>query len=291
MVSIVITAYNSAGGIGEAVESARRQTFGDIEIIVVDDCSADSTQEILASIEEPRMKVLRNSGNMGAGASRRRGIESSEGEYILLLDSDDTIEEGFIEGLYRKAVENDADIVSGGITVVHENGLRETSSYGDCIAEGEEKILRFWGEKIVFMNNKLIRRSLHRKVPYCTRRFIEDTPVIIPMLYYANKVVYTGCCGYHYRMNSKSLTHTASPFKNALFRALCAEDIISFFEKNGKEYLGRLPLAEAYSHCIGAIRDCRPTPEMVGPYKDEWIELTLKMIERIGIGNGKETGA
>ncbi|MBP3408122.1 MAG: glycosyltransferase family 2 protein [Bacteroidaceae bacterium] len=281
MVSIVITAYNVEKWIKETVRSACRQRYNDIEIIVVEDCSTDNTRKELAILSDNRIKILYNDRNIGAGASRRRGIEASSGEYILLLDGDDLIKEDFVEELYGKAIEQDADIVSGGITIEHDDGSRETSSYGNVSVEGDDKICRFWGEKVVFMNNKLIRRSLHEKVPYSTRRFIEDTPVIIPMLYLANKVVYTDNCGYIYRMNSESLTHKASPFKYALFRALCADDIITFFEEHDRGFIERLPFATAYSRCLYEIRRCHPTKEMIEPYKDEWIEFTARLMQRL----------
>lgn len=282
MVSIVITAYNVEPWIEEAVRSACSQTFKDIEIIIVEDCSTDRTREILWQIRDWRVKTLYNPRNMGAGASRRRGIEAASGEYILLLDGDDWLDEGFVEALYSKAVETGADIVSGGITVEHEDGARETSSYGNCIVQGKEKLKRFWGEKVVFMNNKLIRRELHSRVPYCKRRFIEDTPVIVPMLHLAGKVAYTDNTGYHYRMRSSSLTHTATQLKEALFRALCAEDLISFFEAHDKSVLQELKLGETYSNCLFNIKRCCPDAAMVEPFKEEWIEYTTKMIARLG---------
>lgn len=282
MISIVITAYNVEKWIREAVESACNQTHEDIEIIIVEDCSTDHTRDEVAKITDKRVKILYNEKNIGAGASRRRGIEAAEGEYILLLDGDDILENDFIKKLYKKAIESDADIVSGGITIMHENGTKEAFSYGDGCIEGDGKILRFWGEKVVFMNNKLIRHSLHDRIPYCRRRFIEDTPVIVPMIHLANKVAYTSDCGYIYRMNSESLTHKASKFKYALFRALCAEEITEFFEKNDNSLLERLPFADAYSQCINEIKDCHPTPQMIEPYKEEWIEFTTKLMERLG---------
>ena len=281
MVSIVITAYNVEKWIKECIESACNQTYKNTEIIIVEDCSTDSTRKIINEITDPRVKILHNYKNIGAGASRRRGIEASKGDYILLLDGDDMLNKEFIEILYNKATENDADIVSGGITIMHENGLLESFSYGEGCSEGHEKIPKLWGEKVVFMNNKLIRRSLHTMVPYCTRRFIEDTPVIIPMLHLANKVAYTDNCGYIYRMNNDSLTHKASPFKYALFRALCAEDIITFFEKHDKVVLKELPFASAYSQCINEIKRCQPAKEDLEQYKEEWFEFTTKLINRL----------
>ena len=281
MISIVITAYNVAPWIEKAVDSACRQSYGKLEIIIVEDCSTDDTRQKLSQIKDWRVRVIYNDINIGAGASRRKGIEAARGEYLLLLDGDDWIEPDFIEELYKKAKECDADIVSGGIMTINKDGCREGFSYGNCIVEGAEKITRFWNEKIVFMNNKLIRRELHKRVPYCKRRFIEDTPVIIPQLFFANKVAYIDNFGYNYRMNPNSLTHTASRFKEALFRALCAADLISFFEKHDKELLCSIPLAQGYAGCIDEIKECHPTKEMIEPYKDEWVEFTTGLLERL----------
>ena len=132
MVSIVITAYNVEKWIKECVASACRQTHRNIEILVVEDCSTDSTREILHGIADARVTVLCNKENIGAGASRRRGIEAANGEYILLLDGDDWLEEDFIATLYKKAVETGAEIVSGGIKIIHDNGAWEACSYGNC---------------------------------------------------------------------------------------------------------------------------------------------------------------
>ena len=282
MVSIVITAYNVGKWIGKAVESACIQTHDDIEIIVVEDHSSDNTGEILSNIRDGRIKVIYNPENLGAGASRRIGIDAAKGEYILLMDGDDWLDEGFIASLYRRAVETGADIVSGGVTIIHEDGSRKAFSYGKKSVEGKEKLAHFWKEDVVFMNNKLIHRTLHEKVPYCTRRYIEDTPVIIPMLYLANKVAYIDNTGYNYRQHSSSLTHTATPFKEALFRALCAEDLVSFFEKHDKEILKKEKLGKTYADCLYRIKECHPNANIIEPFKDEWIEYTAKLMERIG---------
>ena len=281
MVSIVITAYNVAAHIRQAVNSACLQSFKDIEIIVIEDCSTDNTREELEKIKDCRVNIIYNKQNIGAGASRKKGIENSKGEYLLLLDGDDWLEEDFVESLYNRAKECDADIVSGGITIVDSDGTKEQYLYGECITQGDEKITSFWGERIVFMNNKLIHRRLHLAVPYCLRRFIEDTPVIIPQLYLANKVAYINNAGYNYRMRSESLTHKASPLEYALFRALCIEDIIKFFEHNDKRILDIMPFAQTYSNCIAEIKMCKPDKETIKPYNDEWIEFTTKLIDRL----------
>ena len=283
MVSIVITAYNVEKYIEQAVRSATGQTYKDIECIVVNDCSTDSTLAIIERLaaEDKRIRVITNGKNEGAGASRRKGISAAKGEYILLLDGDDWIEEDFIATLHKKAVETGAEIVSGGIKVVHDDGAWEACSYGNCVTDGMEKVTRFWGEKIVFMNNKLIHRRLHELVPYCERRFIEDTPTIIPQLYFANKVAYVDHPGYNYRMQEGSLTHTASPFKYTLFRLLCIEELVAFFEKHDAEYIKTIPLGLGYAQLVKKMIELNPTIETIAPYKDEWIEFTTALLKRM----------
>lgn len=103
MVSIVITAYNVEKYIEQAVRSATGQTHKDIECIVVNDCSTDSTLAIIERLaaEDKRIRIITNEKNEGAGASRRKGIATAKGEYILLLDGDDWIEEDFIATLHK----------------------------------------------------------------------------------------------------------------------------------------------------------------------------------------------
>ena len=85
-ISIIITAYNVKDYIEKAIESAINQTYKDIEIIVVNDCSTDNTKQL---IEKYDVKLINNKENVGAGLSRRIGIKYATGDYILLLDADD----------------------------------------------------------------------------------------------------------------------------------------------------------------------------------------------------------
>lgn len=280
MVSIIITAYNIEEYVEQAIRSCINQTFKDLEIILVEDKSTDQTKTIIKRLmkEDSRIRLIENDKNYGAGQSRRNGLDAAKGDYFLLLDGDDWIEPNFIEELYNTAIETNADIVSGGIKVLRENGAYDITSYGNCVTEGYDKVIKFWKERIVFMNNKLIRKTLHDLVPYCTRRFVEDTPVIIPMLYFANKVVYVDNIGYNYRMQDESLTHKATPLKWAIYRALCAIDLIKFFEKHDKEMLKILNLGGNLTSQINIIKKHQPTVEDVKPFNDDWIELSLKLL-------------
>lgn len=89
--SIIIPTYNSANEVVNAIESIKKQSFKDYEIIVVDDCSTDNTAEILNKIEG--IRVVKNQENLKAGGSRNQGLNVAEGEYIIFLDADDYLAE------------------------------------------------------------------------------------------------------------------------------------------------------------------------------------------------------
>lgn len=280
-ISIVITAFNVEKYIEEAIRSCINQTYKDLEIIVVDDCSTDSTKSIIKELqkEDSRIIFLENDVNQGAGMTRRVGIQKATGEYVLIVDGDDWINSDFVEDLAKEAEKTGADIVSGGMTIRRPDGSYDATGYGNCICETNiDKVTKFWKDRIVFLNNKLVRRSLHVAIPYCKRRFIEDTPVIIPQLYLANKVVYIDNLGYNYRMQNESLTHKASPFKLVLYRCLCAQDIIEFFKKVDVNFLGQVPIVKQYTQLLNQMKQLKPTPEMVEEFKDDWIEFCCRLI-------------
>lgn len=281
-ISIVMTAYNIENYISEAINSCLNQTYKDIELIIVEDCSTDKTKEIVQEYEKKYpIKVIYHEENLGAGMGRRHGIEAATGDYFITIDGDDWIDPTFIESLANKAIETGSDIVSGGITVERGNGYWEKTCYGDVICEGKDKVTKFWGEKIVFMNNKIIKTSLREKVPYCHRRFIEDTPTIIPILWYANNVVYVSDTGYHYRMQNESLTHTATAFKLALYRALCCLDLIEFFETNDKDMLNDLPIVKMLQVQLQIIKQHQNKEEEIKKYLSDWIEFSSRIMNKI----------
>lgn len=285
MVSVVITAYNVGDYLEKSIKSAIQE--GVKEITVVVDQPTDNSLEIAQKVqgEHPDLiKIIQNEKNVGPGLSRRYGIEASSGEYILLLDGDDYLDENYVKPLLDRAIETDADVVSSGIKIINEDGSWKAESYGNCTTLGNDKISRFWGERIVFINNKLVRRSLYEKVPYNHRRYIEDTPTIIPILWYANKVEYVDMLGYNYVMRNSSLTHTTNPLKDVIYKGLCWLDLMEFFTKNDQTVFSALDIKGYIRNIINILnRLTNLTPAMVEPYKEDWIEFTLRMTNLLAV--------
>lgn len=89
-VSVVIPAFNRARLIRGVVDSVLAQTVTDLQIVVVDDASTDSTADVVAEIDDPRVRLVRHAVNSGGNAARTTGIEHSTGRHVAFLDSDDT---------------------------------------------------------------------------------------------------------------------------------------------------------------------------------------------------------
>jgi hypothetical protein len=89
--SIVITTYDRARIVRRCVDSCLAQSFPDFEVVVVDDGSTDDTVQSLERIDNPRLRVVAHESNRGMNASRRTGVANSNGEWIVIFDSDDEL--------------------------------------------------------------------------------------------------------------------------------------------------------------------------------------------------------
>ena len=87
-ISVIIPTYNRAHLISKSIASVLEQTYQDFEIIIVDDGSKDSTQEIVNSLKDERIRYIKHEKNKGSSAARNTGIQNAKGEYIAFLDSD-----------------------------------------------------------------------------------------------------------------------------------------------------------------------------------------------------------
>lgn len=90
LVSVIMPSYNTAGFIKESIQSVQSQTYENWELIIVDDCSTDNTDEIVAAfLKDARIRYIKNQHNSGAAVSRNRALREAKGKWIAFLDSDD----------------------------------------------------------------------------------------------------------------------------------------------------------------------------------------------------------
>lgn len=130
LVSIVIPTYNREKYVGEAIESALAQTYQNIEVIVVDNCSNDRTWEIIRRYAEKdnRLSCYQNEENVGPVRNWKRGIEYARGEYVSILFSDDFYHSDFVKETLALLDDNVAFSISK-VKVLKEESVVSTTDY------------------------------------------------------------------------------------------------------------------------------------------------------------------
>lgn len=234
LISVIIPAFNEEANIRKCLDSILKNSYKNIEVIVVDDCSTDNTPNVLNEYKD-RISIVRNKVNLGLGASRLSGLPYARGEYISFIDADDYISNDFYEKLYNCAKEHEADIAQANVVSV-DGSTRKTFGYEPQVLVGAEKIHKFFLKETMFHNSCIIKRELFDIVRYSTNRYVEDVPTNMKLRYYANKIAYTGAGDYYYRMNPQSLSHTSNQVKDAIYTAYSALTIIEFLNSKEEEY-------------------------------------------------------
>ncbi len=96
-ISVVTASYNYQDYIKETIQSVLDQTYNDLELIIVDDCSNDNSVDVIKSFNDERIKLFINKKNLGLAQTVKRGVECATGEWIVFLESDDLITPDNIE--------------------------------------------------------------------------------------------------------------------------------------------------------------------------------------------------
>ena len=124
LISVVIPSYNRASTILECVNSILKQTYSNIEIIIVDDCSTDNTDEIVKQLTDKRVRYYKLEKNMRACFARNFGADHALGEYIAFQDSDDIWHNEKLFEEYQALTQNEVDFVFCGMNKIDVNGNR-----------------------------------------------------------------------------------------------------------------------------------------------------------------------
>lgn len=129
--SFILPCYNVAPYVGRCIESIEHQDIpqAEYEVICVDDCSKDSTVEVIKEYQKqyPNIRLLCHTENKNAGGARNTGIEAAQGEYMWCVDPDDSIETNVLGKLIKKADEQDLDILLFNYILTSESGEESRS--------------------------------------------------------------------------------------------------------------------------------------------------------------------
>ena len=283
--SVVVTAYNKQNTLEKCINSILNSTFKDFELIIVEDKSTDNTIEVIEKFTDSRIKVIKHEVNLGAGLSRRDGIKASKGKFVSLIDGDDYIDKDFLEALIKRQEETNADIVSGGITNINKDDTQDIKLFGNRISEGHQKLQDYGRGAIIFLNNKIVRRKLYDIVEYSDKRYCEDTPTIIPLLYWANKVAYVNNGGYYYTHDTENtLTGTVNPIRHLIACADCCAYLREYFKdkEDGTWWRESLGLGQFLGYLM-QVRKLNGKPEDFKDCIPEFINSFYYLLDNLNI--------
>mgnify|MGYP002511005302 CR=1 FL=1 len=232
-ISVIVPVYNVERYLGQCVDSILRQTYRNLEIILVDDGSPDNSPEICDKYEKKdnRIKVLHKK-NGGLASARNAGMDIATGKYIGFVDSDDMIAEDMYEVLYKNIIRSNAEIA-----VCYKTDILENIQIGEGIVEelNKTQALKKMVLGIEFGSHacdKLFKKKvLVSGVRFPEGKTYEDLYTIYQWINNSNRIILCKSNKYYYRPNLESITSAAFSKSNMnLIYGL--ENLGDFFKKN-----------------------------------------------------------
>lgn len=211
-ISIICPVYKAEKYLHKCIESIIAQTLTDWELILVDDGSPDSSGELCDkyAIQDSRIRTIHKQ-NEGVSVARQTGLDAAHGEYVIHVDSDDWVEPNMLEELYKKAKQDDADIVI--CDYFNNIGTKQTICR-QCPSslEPQQVLIELFQQLHGSCCNKLARRVCYKQygiefprgINYC-----EDLFTWVQFLSHKEvKVAYLNQAFYHYYDNPDSITRS-----------------------------------------------------------------------------------
>ena len=264
LISVIIPVYNVEAYLRQCLDSVINQSYRNLEIICVEDCSTDNSLEILKEYaqKDSRIKVLQNKKNMGLGLTRNEGIKIAKGEYIHFLDSDDWIK----STLYEKFVDlilkhGDLDVFRFGSICFDETKQKYFDNYylPDYIKNKivnintNPEFLTYWEPSAwaKIINTDFIRKN---NLYYNNYRCLEDIEYSLYLAVKAETIYYSPETLLVYRKNRKnSLMEKRLDFlENIIKDTETAISLSKNLSESGQNYL----LNFIYFHLISNTLDC-----------------------------------
>ncbi len=210
LVSIIIPVYNVDKYLNECLESILKQTYSNLEVIVIDDGSTDESLEICCSFaaKDKRFKVI-HQNNSGVSSARNTGLNIMTGDYILFVDSDDFIDQNMVEILVEAIEKNDkTDAVFCGYKEFDDKSgtiIREVMPISSKLVKRNDGVAGIFEEYSTMLWNKLFRSTLidEKNLFDITLKIGEDELWMIDSLKKANNIMLIGTPLYYYRSRSE----------------------------------------------------------------------------------------
>lgn len=218
LVSVIVPVYNVEPYLQRCLDSIVNQTYTNLEIILVDDGSLDNCPRICDenAAKDNRIKVIHKK-NGGLSDARNTGLDICKGEYISFVDSDDWLDEKYIDTLLNLAIKSNADIAIGEHKRIYSSKpffVKNEKETEQTLSTQEALNILFKRSHLSFILSwgKIYRRFLFNNIRFPQGKFHEDEFTTYLILYNAKKIAYTSETLYYYFQRINSIMVTPHPY-------------------------------------------------------------------------------
>lgn len=243
-ISVILPVYNVEPWLVRCIESLKAQTLPGLEFIFIDDCSTDGSLSVIEDFaeEDPRVRIIKNEVNSGAGITRNKGLDAAKGEYLSFIDPDDWISDDFYLQLYTEAKRSGCDIVKG-IRVKIPDGMevkslpkyafksKQNRRIRNRIKDKVPLFLRFTYEH----QTAIFKSSLFddKSVRYGTSRVAQDVTFLLRICYNTESISLIEGSVYYYRIRAGAATSEYTLKRSLAHMATAGEMIAYLRDKEG----------------------------------------------------------
>lgn len=248
MISVIMPVFNGANTVAEAIGSVLKNGYDDLEVLVVDDCSTDTTLEVVQALAacDSRIRILQTDRNMGPAGARNLALAHARGEWITLNDADDWWVAGRLTSLLHEATVHHADVVLDNMLLYdHANGkVYDRTRF----AGGRDRPISLTPDNIFYYDdifNLTDRRYRYSSIgfsqPFIRKEFLAKNDIRYPIRYrtledifFLVNMVMAGArtivlreAYYIYRIPVSPSTGEKSPFSNTKIGLQCVDRLVS----------------------------------------------------------------
>lgn len=241
LISVIIPIYNVEKYLSRCINSVIAQTYKNLEIILVNDGSFDSSGIICDefALKDSRIKVIHKK-NGGLSDARNVGINIANGFYFTFIDSDDWVSNDFLEKLYNLCINYNAEIsicdfVETKTTNTFLSDLKNNQVIQYTNIESLYQLTKYSKTQFGIVCGKLYHKKLFDNVRFPVGKIHEDEFVSYILIYNANKIVYIDRKMYYYFMRNESITRNNFNIRNKLNALEAFQERASFY-KNINEF-------------------------------------------------------
>lgn len=237
LVSVIIPVYNVEPYLKRCLDSVIKQTYKNLQIIVVDDGSTDNSGKICDEYakKDGRIEVIHKK-NGGISSARNKGIKSVHGDFIVFVDSDDYVDKNYVSILYGELTKEDADMAVVGHKIIYCDRQIVKRNDKNCSMLSREALNSLLYDKCIDVScwGKIYKKSLFKGVVYPEGKIFEDSAVTYKLFMNSKRIAVSSETPYFYTKKRKT-SITTTKFSRDKY------DLIEATERMTKDILGTFP--------------------------------------------------